>query len=226
MMPMGASSVRLQDINVPRILLVLMCLVLASTFWAKSYVTSMRRSFESIYNDRLIPATDLFHISDHLHDKRLIAERVMHGATPTADLRRELVAHDEAIAEFIDEIEHTYLVGDESESLRSLRVNLANYDAYENALLDGTTSPEIAYGLLVEKYAEIRRDLLHLSEIQTTVGKELTKDSASLAYGFHSLNELQLALLALLCLGAQALLLNTRRNPPARSAQASPSHLH
>ena len=54
-----------------------MVLVIVSNLIARKNITEMNRSVTSIYKDRLIPATNIFYLTENLYRKRLAMEEFL-----------------------------------------------------------------------------------------------------------------------------------------------------
>ena len=66
-------------------------IVLDTIFWERSNLSHLNASFSSIYEDRLLPATYVFHLTDHLYQKRLVLESYFNNKdrqNVEADLQR------------------------------------------------------------------------------------------------------------------------------------------
>lgn len=214
-------------------LLVMFVFIVASTFWEDAYIGDLRKDCASLYADRLMPATTLFLLNDHVHTKRLLLEEHLmahgRGADPAVgqpmaadgDVHYQLGMHDAAVEHLVGEIEHTYLVDDESRRLHELRDALQAYNALERKLLarheagkDAEYDAEIRAA-----FAEVRKELVGLTEVQRSVGRKLSDDSISSAASASFLLHFQLGVAFVLGLLASGLAMSLRppRQQPASS---------
>lgn len=198
-----------QKIKTAFLLAAICLMVLVGIFWERSNVASMEDSTTSIYDDRLLPATYVFHLTDHLYQKRLILESYFEGREqdPVAGLRR-LAHHDAAIDTLIEDFEATYLVENEDKALRDLKRELEEYSRLERSLLQGET-----YGndrpagreALETLFAVTRGELIQLSRIQIDIGKQLKEQSRVKAASVSTITKVETVLIILISLIIQAL---------------------
>ncbi|RZK81248.1 MAG: hypothetical protein EOO92_05285 [Pedobacter sp.] len=135
-------------------------------------IQDLNKSFVSLYNDRLIPATDLFYLSEHIHAKSVI---LRNADLNTDKIRHQvlLLHHNRAIDSLIVKYEKTYLVSQEKQHLATLKKSLLTNTQSEGQAL---------------------RNLTELMQIQTQVGQELIKDSEFAVSGSKLYSTLQLIL--------------------------------
>lgn len=128
------------------VLLVMMLLLLGHHVIQNMRFTDVDASVNSIYNDRLMPATYLFRMSNHMYQVRLLLENNKISET---DLAKQLEAHDQHINQLINNYETTYLTQEETKAWQLFKENLALYrqvraatekeaeaDAYFAAVMD------------------------------------------------------------------------------------------
>ncbi|MCK7555393.1 MCP four helix bundle domain-containing protein [Chitinophaga sedimenti] len=85
------------------IFVMIIALVLLQNVLERRHISNLDHSVAAIYKDRLLPATYLYGISNHLHQQRLLA----------ADATYSRAAHDVAITNLIKEYELTHLTPEE-----------------------------------------------------------------------------------------------------------------
>lgn len=189
-------------------------LILGSTFWERSYVGVMKDSCASMYDDRLMPAAALFHLSDQIHSRRLVLEEHLggYGQLDVNQVHHELGRLEAGIAAAIAQIDGTRLIDAESQLLDELKGQLAAYGRLEARLLaelaagrEATYDEEIraAFDLL-------RTELIGLTKIQEQVGKDLSRESFTVAASASSLTHFQLAAGFILGLFASVLAIGPR----------------
>jgi hypothetical protein len=162
--------------KIPLILGALLLLLLANKRWEQNNIESLEKSFSSIHDDRLIPATYVFKLTDHLYKKRLLwgdAERPGQGEALRADLRR----HDEAMESLLRRFEATYLVDAESRALKDLKASLSAGQKLEERWASGASKD--LHAAMTAEFDQALRQLNLLSQIQTHVGEDLKRDSKS-----------------------------------------------
>jgi len=148
-----------------------------------------------MYNDRLVPATDLFHVSELLFDKKDILEKhqrsVILGTEQTTKL---LGAQDSKIDSVLKKYEQTFLVTNEKDHLLHLKEKLKAHQQLEKQLISAAKGDEIALEQLNNSYKSILQNLSLLTKTQIEVGKELIRESQSLFTGSKIYSAIQFAL--------------------------------
>lgn len=189
---------------------------LADNLWRRSDMEELGHSVSSIYEDRLVPATHVFKLTDRMYRKRLSwAEAERPGQAEA--VRADLSAHDAAIQKVVTEFEATYLVTEERQALDAFKATWKAGRDLEQAFV-ARPSPEVRDGLTRE-FDRSLRQLSVLSQIQQEVGQDLKKGSTSLLHGARVLTEVEISLLIVLCLLIQILVVPNAGEPlaPRRS---------
>lgn len=203
-----------QKIKTAFLLAAICLMVLVGIFWERSNVASLEDSTTSIYDDRLLPATYVFHLTDHLYQKRLILESYFEerAPDPAAGLHR-LAHHDAAIDTLIEDFEATYLVAHEDQALRHLKRELEAYSRLERSLLRGeayVNDRSAGRQALEALFAVTRGELIQLSRIQIDVGRQLKEQSRVKAASVSTITKVETALIILISLIIQALVFASR----------------
>lgn len=139
--------------------------------------------FSSIYSDRLIPATDIYYISDHLYEKRFLLDEFLAGSADISGFEKRFEKRNFSIDSLLSRYEKTYLVKEESKYLFHLKKDLADYGQIEEKVVDltvegfGAEAKKLFEGKGRDEFHEIIQNLHHLAGIQSTVGKELIMKS-------------------------------------------------
>lgn len=190
-----------QKLKAATVLCGIMLMIVLFTFIERKNVADMNRSVTSIYNDRLIPATDIFYLSEHLYGKRFLTEQFLQSDNPgVTELRNELNKHNKSIKSLISRFEKTYLVNKEQEYLNNLRSKVQDYNQIEIKILNLSIagSKDVALALYEsegKKTLEATiKQLALLTRIQTTVGGELIKDSNGKVATASMISSLQIVL--------------------------------
>ena len=199
---------------------VILLVALLNNHWERDNIERWDASFSAIYDDRLVPATYVFKLTDQLYRKRLLwseAARPGEGERVRAELRR----HDAAIDALVHEFETTYLVDVESRALTAFKARWAACRAQEQAWL-GEASREVPATMTLE-FDQALQQLDQLSRIQEQVGHDLKRGSKSLLASSSILYQLEMALLIVMALLISALvpLPSSLRRPRPQG-----SHLH
>lgn len=153
--------------------IVIIVLVLLNNLRERRNITRLEHSISSIYQDRLLPATYLYGIANHLYEQRLIG----------AD------GHPQAIDSLVTIYESTYLTPDEKKQWRSFKQHLGQYRTLAAA---GDTAA------MLREFQETMNNLNALSSIQIVEGKILQSDSKTIASGSTLSSKLELTLLIVL----------------------------
>jgi hypothetical protein len=196
-----------QKMKIAVLLFCIMACTLLIRFLEDKSVKSMNESFLSMYNDRLIPATDLFYVAEKAYLKKSLFEEALYRAdtlTNPVQLKHTLGRLNTATDSLISKYEQTFLVKEEKEQLSELKRELYSTAEIENdivvvAAAGGLTQARKLYETrgsasskaTIEKLAELMR-------IQKQIGEELIKDSAYLASGNKIYSAFQVALAILI----------------------------
>jgi hypothetical protein len=181
-----------------KIALLLYCIMICTIlirFLEDKSVKNMNNGFVSMYNDRLVPATDLFHISELLFDKKDVMEKHHRSVIlKTEQTTKLLVVQDFKIDSVLKKYEQTFLVSNEKNHLLQLKEKLKAHQLLEKQLISTTKGNEIAFEQLNNSYRGILKNLSLLTKTQIEVGKELIKESQSLFTGSKIYSAIQFAL--------------------------------
>lgn len=161
--------------------------------------SDLGNSISSIYEDRLLPATYIYQINEHMYQKRLLDET--EGLTPAA-LAKEHRAHDLAIAKLIKNYETTFLTIEEKEQWKLFKTNLHQYLLSYHQ----TTDKDRDY-----YFAETLHGLHQLSNIQVGEGGHLKSNSKAIINGTIVASYLEICLLLVLGIITVVLLSATDR---------------
>ena len=196
------------------LLLAVVITILGSNFLEKKYFTDINKSVSSIYNDRLIPAAELFHANDIMYKKRLVLEKYL--ANPANQdcglVKKQLTNHNDQIDSIILAYEASYLVDEESTSLHHFKSSVHQYNKLENEYLANTKNftADTYEKKMMPLFIDIHKDLVRLSSIQTSVGKELLNGSRNISSGAYLISNLQTAIVVVIMLVVYGLLLTSR----------------
>ncbi len=190
-------------------LLSMIILLLCGVLVERHFFSQVNKGSASIYNDRLIPSTAIYHLSDHIAQRRLILLSVTQaGAADIGKIRQQLSYHQQQEDSIITAFEQTYLVEDESISLEHLKANLGVYNQMESNMLHTTSEgdgPELA-----SQYQKLRDELMKLSNIQTRVGQKIHNENERLTSNADVVSQLLVVVLIITCLIAQAFVLASK----------------
>lgn len=174
------------------VLLLIIVLILANNISNRRTFSNLNQSIASIYKDRLMPATYIFQITDHLYQKRLLKDKNNVAAL------KEKQQHNKAIADIIKTYETTYLTEAEKQQWTEFKQQLQQYNllSTENVAQNETAN---------ESFNKVIKTLNALSQIQASEGNNIFKISSLDINGTIIMSQLEVALL--LILGILALVL-------------------
>jgi hypothetical protein len=206
-----------RKIRLAIMLAVLMLFIMIFSLLESYNITRISKSFNSIYEDRLIPAVDLYSIADHIHSKRnqlftyLFTDRISRSEIDTY-IREENAKMDKLISKY----ESTYLVKAESNYLSSLKKNIRDYRRDELLLITtADKNKEAAKNLYlsttVHLYNELNKDLMRLTQVQTQVGKELLTESKKSESSSGFITQLQFVIAIILGLVIMILVITDKQ---------------
>jgi len=180
--------------------LIMACTILIRLLEDRS-IKNMEKAFSSLYNDRLVPATDIFYISEKLYAKRFLLETFVYSdqnKLSAQQLNDKLKAYDKNIDILLAKYEKTFLVNNEKNHLTELKVKLLENKVLEkNILLNINTLEKAALRKLYDSnaeqsYLDISNTLSQLTKVQTVVGEQLKEESQKIVRGTNLYSTLQL----------------------------------
>lgn len=180
---------------------IMACLILVRILEDKS-IQQMNSSFVSLYNDRLIPATDLFFIAEKLNLKKDLIEAYINNNLSLVDqksITQKVTIHDNSIDSLLLKYEKTFLVIPEKKHLIELKSNILasriiEKNVLSNLTLKETSSKQSIIILVNNSYKEIFNKLSELTQIQSKIGDELLKSSKIIVSGSNLYSTIQFIL--------------------------------
>ena len=159
------------------VLLVIMTTIFFGNLYERKNFNILDKSISSIYQDRLMPATYIYELSNHLYRKRLLQEH--YTEYNREQLQLKVAEHDVAIHSLLAEYEKTYLTEEENIHWTALKSALYNYNKqYDIALANIRKEvPGLNNRQLTYDFNKTMAELDALSKIQAGVGHKIEKDS-------------------------------------------------
>lgn len=224
------SFVIQQKMKAAGLLGAIMILVLGTTLLSKNNMNGIDKSFSSMYQDRLIPAIDMVHLTENLYRKRLLVERYLLAEqdVPLGEVASQLAVHNTHIDSLVRAFEKTYLVEEESKSLLAFRDRAGEYAGMERAILGLCKSGDRDAGVALfegEGAALFQRTIIRLNEltqIQSLEGKELVRKSHSDAMQSEFLSMFQICMVVIIGL----IILGLIRGAKIINMEKQPFHLN
>lgn len=177
-------------------------------------MNDLKRSYSSIYYDRLIPATEIFYLTENLFNKRLLIEKLLYIENADASvpaLTAQLEVHNDSIRAIIARFEETYLVDAERKYLDQFKDLVIHYNAIESNIIDTHQVSKADAQRLYETVGE--SDLIktiqflgELTQIQSSVGLDLMNDSDGIISINDTVLTIQIAIAIIIGILIQALI--------------------
>ncbi len=174
------------------VLLLIIVLILVNNISNRRTFSKLNESIASIYKDRLMPATYIFQLTDHLYQKKLLLN------TQSDQNTAAISSHDNAVAAIIKTYETTYLTLAEKKQWAGFKKELEQYNLLASVSLKDNKA-------LNERFENVLKRLNALSEIQASEGSNIFSVSRIDISGTIIMSHLEIALL--LILGIFALIL-------------------
>lgn len=186
-------------------------------------VSQLRSSFASVYEDRLLPESYIYRLSEHLWQKKMLIDNCKTAEDFNA-ITAEISAHNTDMHHLLVDYGRTRLTLNEDAFFTSLKKVLCQIEESEQALGDVT---KFAWQLAArrdaydQQFAQASHVLHHLSGIQIQVAKELDDHSKKIVAGSSILSHLEVGLLIGVGLIIQALLFASKSVIPKQQQRAS-----
>lgn len=197
---MDWQSVFSNKIKAAMILVILMGGIIISNVLEKKMLENRRKAVESIYQDRLQPATDIFEMRQLVANRMFLLERLIRDTSYSEQIVREdLKQIDEEFNLLINRYEKTYLVPEEKvfldllkEDIQKLNDHTSELVKYDEQLIS-TRLEELKL-----KADAINKDLSELSKMQSKIGQEILSEYIKdISFG-NILNSIQIILAILI----------------------------
>ena len=193
-----------RKIRLAIVLAVMMLFIIMFSLMESYNINRLTKSFNSIYEDRLVPAVDLYSVGTHIHNKRnhLLTFLFTDKMSP-AEIRSYLGNTNRKLDTLIQKYENTYLVKAESKHLQRLKKNLKDFQRDEQMLISSAAlNKEVAKDLYLNTTArlneELDNDLAQLTKVQREIGKELLAESVKSQASSNFFTQIQLVITIIL----------------------------
>ena len=198
-------------------LAIMMLLIILLSLWESYNVNKISKSFRSIYEDRLIPAVDLYLISGHIQTKRnKLVSFLFTDKISVEEIKNVLSLENKQLDTLINKYEKTYLVKAETNHLQNLKKNLKIFERDELLLINASLeNKEFARNLYlnttINYYENIDQDLILLTQVQTQIGKELLAESSKSQSSSSLISQLQIVVAIILGLIIMILIITDKQ---------------
>ena len=193
-----------RKIRLAIVLAITMLFVILFSLMESYNVSAISKSFNSIYEDRLIPAVDLYAISGHIHSKRnKLVTFLFTDKIGREEISLALNTSNKKLDSLISKYENTHLVKAETNHLANLKKNIKTFERDELLLINAASeSKDLAKTLYlnttVQLYDELDKDLIELTRVQSEIGKELLAESMKSQLSSEFISRLQIIILGLI----------------------------
>jgi hypothetical protein len=206
-----------QKLKVAVLLGVVMCVVVLFNIILQKNISDINNSVNSIYEDRLIPATDIFYLSENLHHRQLLVEQFLfRDGSDIEFLKASLDQHNRKMDALIQKYEKTYLVKEESMFLEKFKRSVENYSGLESRILALSAAQQKPGAIKLYEAsgrASIEstiNQLTSLTTIQSSVGEKLVNDTKGIVATSNFLSDLQLVLAIVIGLMITSLVISSK----------------
>ncbi|MPR35044.1 MCP four helix bundle domain-containing protein [Salmonirosea aquatica] len=208
----------------------IMVLVLVSVLLSRSNIEGIDKSFSSLYADRLIPTTDIVYLTESLYQKRLLMEKQFMAREENSweNVSSQLHAHNQRIDSLVGEFKKTYLVKNELVSLRAFQSRHSEYARMEQKIVSLGKAGNPSAGLALHAnqgnvlFQKTMTRLRELTQIQSSVGKELLRKSHRDVLQFVFLSTIQIVMVIVIGL----MVLGLIRSSKMIHSKSEPFHLN
>jgi hypothetical protein len=212
------SFVIQQKLKAALLLAGVMLLIVIGNLVSRNHVQGIDRSFSSIYQDRLVPATTITYLAENLYGKRLSMEKFLLSTEAQSydRMQLQLAKHNEKIDSLVGVFEKTYLVDVEAKSLSSFKNGVKKYVVLEKQILqmyqngNQEQGKNLFEGPASSTFQDTISMLNELTTIQSDVGKQLMKESKSEMAGFSLISVLQISLVVVIGLMVLSLIQSSK----------------
>ena len=212
----------------------LMVLIILGNLLSRSHIQGIDKSFSSIYQDRLIPATTITYLAENLYWKRLSMEKFLlsQEGQSADEMKIQLKHHNSKIDSLINVFEKTYLVDQEAKSLSGFKNRVQEYVLLEEMVLGLHLSGNVEAGRKLfdgvgsNTFQSTIGRLNELTTIQSDIGKQLVKESKSDMAGFSLISILQISLVVIIGLIVLVLIQSARITEAAKASKKGGQQFH
>lgn len=155
-------------------------LILVTELMENRNLKKIDSDFSSLYEDRLVPASQMYELSELLHEKQLIFELLNEQNFRLSEENlQKIKTENREINAILSKYETTYLVKEEEQYLASLKENLHKYQEVEAEILYHLKNENYGNAQLLinsearESFGMVSENLHRLAQLQPEIGKEL-----------------------------------------------------
>jgi hypothetical protein len=185
------------------LLVIIIVAVLLNNLYNRKKMEDLDKSITSIYQDRLLPATYLFAISNRIYESRMLVTDTLHQNDSLVNRLQVLKMETDSLIKAYD---HTFLTSNEEVSWNQFKTNCNQFWEVvgENLSIDIRSLEKDQW--VQEAFNQTMHELIALTDIQIGEGKLLHSGSHILVNDSLLSSKLEMALLIVLGLIALILL--------------------
>lgn len=202
------------------LILAIILLMVANKF-EEDNLAAIDQSFDSIFKDRLVPATSIFDLRENLYQKRVLLERAIHTRSAEGSSIRESIAGcDRRMDSLLTSYRETFFIEEEYHYLHDLEQDLSQYEEMEAQVLTQIDQGDWEKAAVTFAAAGVQFDdavvqLSNLNHIQSEIGEGMMADEKGNVASARVLFRLETGLILLIALILQVLIRSSfsRREP-------------
>lgn len=190
------------------LLAVVLGLTMLTNLLERKRFRELEQSFSSIFEDRLMAESYLFHLYENLKNEQDLIQSAADMELSIAG-KEKLAAHRANRAGLMAQYAETYLTEEEEVQFSQLQATLGEVDRLEKEIAGGQAEAPLISAHDAAT-AEAFATLSALSDIQTTVGAELRDESERIILGSVSISHLEMTVLIIIAIIIQGLIFSSR----------------
>jgi len=183
-------------------------IIVLANWWVSYSMTQVSKQFESVYQDRLVPALDITAMQERFYQNRMLLEEHLQAEAPARQqqLEKELQQHMREIDSLAAKFEATYLTNQESKDLKRYKRAVRRLSVVQLQVLKQSRAgnKDAATGIykadVVPAFNELLLPIHALSQLQQDVGHELYASAEQQLNTLKMLSYLVIALAVILAL--------------------------
>ncbi|POY38317.1 hypothetical protein C3K47_02655 [Solitalea longa] len=210
-----------QKAKISVLLVLVFVIVLFKNIYDRKNVVALGASFSTVYEDRLLAESYIFHFAESLHKKMEAIEKSNLTDKNVKQLKDKLNKHNTTIDSLFFRYESTKLTVRESICYNEFKKTVLNLrkleEQYLNSEFEQGSVPKFIT-VMDFKLSTAAQKLNQLSEIQIAEGKALNEQSKKIIARSTLLTQLELGVLIFIGLIIQVLIFTSKSVMPKKSA--------
>jgi len=183
------------------LLMLIILAILAANLSTRNNLDKLDDTVLSIYNDRLMPATFIFRLTDHLYQKQLVSGTADKNLTVNS-----MLVMDAEMLQLVKNYEATHLTVAEEKAWHAFKDHLQKYSAAYAGNQPGSIATHQQNISAKQHFDAAIHCLNTLSAIQATEGKNLSRNSRNMISDGVLMSHFEISVLLILGIFALVLL--------------------